>query len=289
MERRLFHELHENGINTPSIKEFKEAIAFVNRTRNLYDPRKIDVVLDVAGGHGALAALYLIFTSAGEAVVLDPADVGNGAVTRAWGKFFRSSQRLRYRHECLRTGLPEELESALCHVSPERVLVVACHACQHLSEEVLDIACRYGVQVAVMPCCQRDVSGGSWKALSRRLQVPFAVVSDLLLAGRTMALNSLEDRYETRMKVIDASITPQNRVICLRRRASLDGMVESRSLAHTKLERAYKSAHRKMSTMSLVNSWSWWSPIASWALGLAMGYFVSDALGPGRPKEATRV
>lgn len=32
-----------------------------------------------------------------------------------------------------------------------RVLVVACHACQHLAEEVLDIAARFGAHVCVMP------------------------------------------------------------------------------------------------------------------------------------------
>lgn len=46
-------------------------------------------------------------------------------------------------------------------ISPFRILVVACHACQHLTDETLEIACSYGVHAAVLSCCQKDLSGGS--------------------------------------------------------------------------------------------------------------------------------
>ena len=53
------------------------------------------------------------------------------------------------------------------------VLVVACHACQHLSEEVLQIAHLYRVHCAVLPCCQTDLSPGApWKATAKIFRFP---------------------------------------------------------------------------------------------------------------------
>ena len=72
-------------MNSPRLKECSEAYAFVNALR--LSAKKIDgeLVLDVAGGHGALGALFLITTpTVRRAVVIDPAMVGNAAVERAW-------------------------------------------------------------------------------------------------------------------------------------------------------------------------------------------------------------
>jgi len=166
----MFHALHQT-VNAPTVKEFKECFAFQNSVRSAFSSNKRgdkiggwDIVIDVAGGHGALAALFLTFTSATKAVVIDPALVGGGGVERAWKEDFFPQKELIYRTECLRTGLPSELEMALMNTNPQRILVIACHACQHLSEETLDIATKYGVHVAVMPCCQKDLTeGSSWK------------------------------------------------------------------------------------------------------------------------------
>jgi 8-oxo-dGTP diphosphatase len=246
LEKRLFHAIHDFKGHPPSTKEFKECFAFQNAVRSALKRKggvELDIVIDVAGGHGALAALFLICTSATKAVVVDPARVGNGGVEWAWKRDFFSNKELVYRPECLRTGLPAELKDALSTTSPERILVVACHACQHLSEETLDIACRYGVHVAVMPCCQKDLSeGGSWKATSKNLLIPIGPTMDLLLAGKMMASKN----YDVRMKVIDSKITPQNRVIICQ---ALSGDVTSSNrssnveAAHAKLQSAYRRAH----------------------------------------------
>lgn len=229
LEQRLFHRLHDNQIHSPSIKEFKEAWAFVNKVRSVVPfggDSSIQCVIDVAGGHGALAALFLITTSAQHAIVIDPAQVGNGGVMKAWGTPFMDRTTLLYRHECLRTALPDELQQQLKYTSPDRVLVVACHACQHLSEEIVQIACRFGVHVAVMPCCQKDHSPGmSWKSTSQNLNIPIEITMDLLLAGKCMSWSSnsfaAEDNgvvvpYDVRIKMIDRAITPQNRIIIAR-------------------------------------------------------------------------
>ncbi len=213
MEQRLFHTLHDNQSNLLSIKEFKECYAFCNTVRTAYKHKngKFDIVIDVAGGHGALAALFLICTPASYAVVIDPANVGGGRIQQAWGPdFMKNDKKLQYRRECLRTGLPDELEKALKMTNRNRILVVACHACQHLSEEILQIACQHRVHVAVMPCCQKDRSPGSaWKAVSKNLSVPVAKVIDILQCGKIMAFGS----HDVRLKCIDAKITPQNRII----------------------------------------------------------------------------
>ncbi|KAL3916688.1 MAG: hypothetical protein SGILL_005064 [Bacillariaceae sp.] len=251
LEQRLFHALRSSKVNSPSIKEFKESYAVCNAVRSMFTTRKIkrqiDVVVDVAGGHGALAALFLVCTSATKAVVVDPAEVGRGGVMKAWGEeFIGHHKELCFRNECLRTGLPTVLELALTSTTKDRVLVVACHACQHLSEEILDISCRYGVHVAVMPCCQKDHSpGSSWKAAGKNLSLPVGEVMDLLQCGKIMALGT----HDVRMKVIDSKITPQNRLICCRALTEEEKSPSSEQqqridAAHSRLELAYSKAHQ---------------------------------------------
>jgi len=249
LEQQLFHQLHIHRVHNPSIKEFKEAYAFAKAVQSSFRKSKFDIVMDVAGGHGALAALLLIMLpSVQEAIVIDPADVGNKSVQRAWGSFY-SGKILRYLHECLRTGLPEELE----RYQNLNVLVVACHACQHLSEEVLEISCTFGASAAVMPCCQRDTSPGcSWKNTSKNLGIPIAKTMDILLAGRVMGLrnSSNETAYDVRIKTIDEKITPQNRIIMCRKLDEDVTVDMSNDVAHEKLERAYRKAHEIRSSRS---------------------------------------
>ena len=267
MEQRLFHTLHESQSNLVSIKEFKESFAFCNAVRQAFTKGKhkndkFDVVIDVAGGHGALAALFLICTTASHAVVVDPANVGGGRIQEAWGRdFIGNHKKLQYRRECLRTGLPDELEKALKMTTRSRILVVACHACSHLSEEILEIACNYRVHVAVMPCCQKDRTPGSpWKAVSKNLSVPIAKLIDVLQCGKIMALGS----HDVRLKCIDAKITPQNRIIVCRALSDSEILEfhhqrqDKVNEAHSKLELVYQKAHQvqdpKKKTANIMNS-----------------------------------
>ena len=52
LEKRLFHELHNNRVRSPNVKEFKESYAFVNAVRKMFHNETFDLVVDVAGGHG---------------------------------------------------------------------------------------------------------------------------------------------------------------------------------------------------------------------------------------------
>lgn len=252
LEKRLFHSLHTSQVKNPSIKEFKECWAFAKAVQTCFGKDNIEVVLDVAGGHGALGALLLLsLPTTSKSIIIDPAEV-NGGVELAWGKFYKGTEKkkeLTYRHECLRSGLRKELDHALdvLGISPKRILVVACHACQHLSDETLEIACSYGVHVTVMPCCQKDLSGGSFKAFGKQLSMNIGVLMDILAAGKVMSWNNGKKsrvKYQVKMKLIDDKITPQNRIILCKAK-NLDDDLEQKKIkvAHEKLTRAYHKAH----------------------------------------------
>jgi hypothetical protein len=118
------------------------------------------------------AALFLtLVPRCHTAIVIDPAKCisGKNGVRKAWSTFWSNhdtralsnhtrakTKELRYRHECLRTGLRKELDLITQKANGLSVTVVACHACQHLTDETMEIASEYGVNIAVMPCCQKD-------------------------------------------------------------------------------------------------------------------------------------
>eukprot|EP00553_Chaetoceros_curvisetus_P002514 CAMPEP_0204616886 /NCGR_PEP_ID=MMETSP0717-20131115/4020_1 /ASSEMBLY_ACC=CAM_ASM_000666 /TAXON_ID=230516 /ORGANISM="Chaetoceros curvisetus" /LENGTH=495 /DNA_ID=CAMNT_0051630261 /DNA_START=76 /DNA_END=1563 /DNA_ORIENTATION=+ len=307
LEKQLFHRLHNSNVKSPSIKEFNECWAFSKTVKSHFKNTKFDLIVDVAGGHGGLAALFLILTSASRAVVIDPAKVGQNGVELAWGDYYKGGNKdggrskgndnekvLDYRYECLRTGLRDELSNAIFgdekkKIHPSRILVVACHACQHLTDETLEIACSFGVHAAVMPCCQKDLTGGSWKAAGKSLGIGIGPLLDVLVAGKVMSWASGEKSgvsYQVRMKLIDRKITPQNRIILCK----AEGLHESSSMAserikaHEKLERAYKKAHshpqshsqssRHKKTFAILKRES--LCIKSAALGLAAGLLLSN-------------
>jgi hypothetical protein len=74
-------------------------------------------------------------------------------------------------------------------IDRRRVLVVACHACQFLTDDVLAIAEECQVQVAVMPCCQKDGTRGSLKSFSRAAGLEFGLVHDIMTAVNTSRMS----------------------------------------------------------------------------------------------------
>eukprot|EP00977_Amphora_coffeiformis_P011660 scaffold2804_cov181-Amphora_coffeaeformis.AAC.28 len=279
LEQRLFHELHNQRVRSPTIKEFKESYAFVNAVRKMFGKENdiFDVVLDVAGGHGALGALFLAVQAARRAVVVDPANVGGGSVRVAWEKYMEGRE-LRYRYEGLRTGLPAELLRAInVGIRPDRILVVACHACQHLSDETLQIACEFGAHAAIMPCCQRDLSPGcAWKAVSKRLNIPMEIVMDIVLAGKAMSWSAGQEHqtsYDVRMKVLEGSSTPQNRLILCRADENLNRRrAQAKATAQDHLDKAYQRAHVLVSSTKSKTS-DYLPLLGSFCLGVALTAF----------------
>ena len=290
LERRLFHALHSSQVKNPSIKEFKECWAFSKAVQTCFSKDNIEIVLDVAGGHGALGALLLLsLPTTIKSIIIDPAKV-NGGVELAWGKFYSTTvkrKELTYRHECLRSGLRKELDHALnvLGVSPKRILVVACHACQHLSDETLEIACEHGVHVTVMPCCQKDLTGGSFKAFGKQLSMNIGVVMDILAAGKVMSWNNGKKsrvKYQVKMKLIDDKITPQNRIILCKAKDLDDDDLEQEKIkiAHERLTRAYHKAHgnTKNSFIQVYEKLKTATCIKSLSVGLVTGVVLSYVL-----------
>ncbi len=226
------------------------------------------------------AALFLILVpTCHTAIVIDPAECtsGKNGVSKAWSSFWTTDdsrsttnprvKELRYRHECLRTGLRKELDWITKKTKGANVTVVACHACQHLTDETLQIASECGVNVAVMPCCQKD-HDGCWKGLRNRLcgsggTLSIGALMDLLAAGKMMGWDTGSGagvRYQVKMKLMDESISQQNRMILCKAVArdncciTVGGRDEKKEFAHERLSRAYQRAHSKGSPSKTATS-----------------------------------
>jgi hypothetical protein len=269
----------------------------------------IELVLDVAGGHGALGALLLtILPTVKRSTIIDPAQSSSiGSVELAWGEFYKKkndnetatnanndknmNKELTYRHECLRTGLRQELEDAIHtnSIHPSKILVVACHACQHLSDETLEIACSYGVHVAVMPCCHKDLSGGSYKSFGTQIGMNIGMMMDILTAGKVMSWNNGREsgvKYQVKMKLIDEKITPHNRVILCKATNLEEEDLEKEKIrqAHEKLTKAYHRAHNnaKEGVSRIQKKIKSSVCVKSLGIGLAAGVLLSIGLSRRR-------
>eukprot|EP00798_Chlamydomonas_sp_ICE-L_P004281 gene4281-14393_t len=254
LERRLYNALRYTATCSPTSKEFHESYAFAVAVRNHYGIRGFDVVLDVCGGHGALAAMLLTMVPTCRlGVVIDPAEcvVGERGVREAWHSFY-TGKELRYRRVPLQEALAEEIEQCVSvqEIPVERILVVACHACQYLTDEVLTISETAGVNVCVMPCCQKDSTGGSFKNFAKSAGVDFGLALDLHTAGR------MQRSYDVKMKLLTKACTPQNRLILCRRKNDRGEEVkkERKEKSVAKLKTAYHAAHSGESSQAKVGS-----------------------------------
>ena len=154
-------------------------------------------VIDVAGGHGLLAHLMLLLDdSSPEALVIDPSPAQSGDALRA--AFAAEWPRLDTRVVVV--------EGDLTRVSLASTdLVVSCHACGALTDQVLDAASDARARVAVLPCCH-DLRTGDVGPLAGWLDGPMAIdaVRAMRLAGRG---------YTVRTQTIPQAITPKNRLL----------------------------------------------------------------------------
>ncbi len=123
-------------------KELFEAWEMARRVRRLFRGGR---VVDLAGGHGLLAQTLLLLDDSSEsAIVVDeslPPSAAklHEALTREWsrlaGRVVFDAGRIQ--------------DAALASGD----LVVSCHACGSLTDDVLSLAAAAGARVAVLPCC----------------------------------------------------------------------------------------------------------------------------------------
>jgi hypothetical protein len=175
-------------------KELYEAWEVARRVRRVLRGGR---VVDVGGGHGLLAHVMLLLDdSSSEACVVEravPPSAGtlHASLTAEW-------RRLHSRVTFVTSAI---VDFALQPAD----IVVSCHACGALTDEILERAAAAGASVAVLPCChdfETCYAGslGGWM--------------DGSLAIDTMRAVRLERRgYRVWTQTISAAITPKNRLL----------------------------------------------------------------------------
>jgi hypothetical protein len=187
-------------------KELYESWEMARRVRRILRGGRI---VDLGGGHGLLAqVLLLLDDSSPAAVVVDPAvPASSGRVHAALvARWPRLAGRVTF----------DARRIAEVSIGPED-LVVSCHACGPLTDEILLIAADAAAPVAVLPCCHHLDTGDTGDLEG---WVPRALAIDILRATR------LRDRgYRVWTQAIPPAITPKNRLLIGRpaRSSSRDG------------------------------------------------------------------
>ena len=175
-------------------KELYEAWEVARRTRRLFRGGR---VVDLAGGHGLLAAAMLLLDdSSPNALVVDTA-IPESA-TKLNDVLVAEWPRLAGRVEFVSASL-DTIEIAATDV------VVSSHACGALTDVVLDRAMSAGARVAVLPCCH-NLDSGDGADLTGWLDGPLA--QDVRRAERLRA-----NGYRVWTQTIPASVTPKNRLL----------------------------------------------------------------------------
>ena len=175
-------------------KELYEAWEVARRARRLFRGGR---VVDVAGGHGLLAAVMLLLDdSSPDALVVDPSVPPSmvqvrDALAAVWPRLGGRIQTSA-----------ASIESVAITASD---VVVSCHACGALTDSVLDAAAAARARVAVLPCCH-DASASDTGGLSGWLDDALAID-----ASRAMTLRSRGYRVWT--QTIPKEITPKNRLL----------------------------------------------------------------------------
>ena len=208
LEERLWASWRRAPRPKPAVKELKESFAFfkkaadplVKASRAIVDKPDDDEpaastttlrAVDCCGGHGVLAMLMVAYRKCDDAVVVDlmqPASFGN--LRLAWARDGmlgpRGVDSVGFIQEDIAVGLPIAL--GIGGVAAEssmrrKCVVMACHACQFLTAEIVEECTRLDrfhrgscVPVAVMSCCPKDETGGRLLSAAKALKVSLGYV-----------------------------------------------------------------------------------------------------------------
>ena len=195
-ENTLFHRIARAVCEADCLprKELFEAWEVARRTRRRFRGGR---VLDLACGHALLAhVLLLLDDSSPNALAIDSrvpssaAKIGESLV-RHWP---RLADRVKI------------VEAPLSSVVAEQGdLLVSCHACGRLSDDVLTKAIAAHARVVILPCCHEAGNHdegrlGGW--------LDFALAIDVTRAARLERAG-----YTVHTQLIPATITPKNRLL----------------------------------------------------------------------------
>jgi hypothetical protein len=195
-ENTLFHRLARVVCEADCLprKELFEAWEFARRARRRFRGGR---VLDLACGHALLAHVLLLLDDSSEtALAVD---------TRLPSSAAKLSTALVHHWPRL-AGRVEFVEAPLSAVDAHAGdLLVSCHGCGKLSDDVLDKAIAARARVAILPCCheqgaQDDGGLGGW--LDSALAIDVTRAARLQRAG-----------YVVHTQIIPAAITPKNRLL----------------------------------------------------------------------------
>lgn len=180
-------------------KELYEAWEVARRTRRRFRGGR---VIDLACGHALLAHLLLLLDDSSEAALAVDTRLPRSAA-QLGATLVAEWPRL--------AGRVTFVEAALASVEVRSSdLLVSCHACGSLTDEVLNQAIGAGARVVVLPCChdklENDQGGlGGW------LEPGLAI--DVTRAARLRGHG-----YTVHTQTIPSQITPKNRLILAERR-----------------------------------------------------------------------
>lgn len=199
----LFHKLGRVLCEAECLprKELFESWEVARRARRRFRGGRI---LDLACGHGLVAHLMLLLDdSSTSALAIDArlppsAPQVSACLIREWPRLARRV---------------ELVESSLANVvaTPSDV-IVSCHACGALTDEVLRIAVAARARVVVLPCCH-DARSCDSGGLDGWLDSPLAI--DVTRVARLRAHD-----YAVHTQLIAAHITPKNRLLLAEPRAT---------------------------------------------------------------------
>jgi len=192
----LFHRIAREVCESECLarKELFEAWEVARRTRRRFRGGR---VIDLACGHGLLAQILLLLDDSSPSALAVDARLPRSAQQLS-ERFARAWPRLAGRVELVQG------EIASVAAGPNDLLV-SCHACGSLTDDVLRQAIAAGARVAVLPCChdslENDQGGlGGW--------LDPALAIDVTRAARLRGHG-----YSVHTQSIPAAITPKNRLL----------------------------------------------------------------------------
>eukprot|EP01083_Nonionella_stella_P025611 70539_1 len=237
LKQKILYALRTTKLRPiPSQKEMQESFAFFEKTQKCF--KKHDVIIDVCGSHGLISYLFALYCRTPFIYIIDSHKPKSFDMI---GKALNIREgTIEYISKDLYESLPELLEfwkhKNNQSGKAKKLAVIACHACAHLSDSIMDICYEYDMtEFALMPCCHartdhhhqvgaimdtlnvdlchRKSETGACDVNVKNLQnedkvIDAGIVKDMIMFGRGIQMG-----YSMRWKMIQCKITPQNRIL----------------------------------------------------------------------------